>query len=204
LGTALDEKYESVLAHERSWAKAVALAAMRPKPLTVWEVLIPIFIIFNHMRLKGAREVFAQNILFTKKMALDAAFSLTSKGLGREEALAPILERTSALLTSDTTGIYSEQIRRNQLKEIDLLIEHYRKLLRADGEDHASLIIHAYSRQSDYIDFLEQLSTAEKDVNMAAVETLGSQADTEMLSRIEQASHRIRMAAADRIFEAAP
>jgi len=172
LGTALDEKYESVLGRERSWAKAVALAAMKPKPVTVWEVLIPIFIVFNHMRLKGARDVFAQNLLFTKKMALDAAFSLTGKGLSREEALAPILERTSALLTSDAHGIYSEQIRRNQLKEIDLLIEHYHKLLRVDGDNPASLIVHAYSSQRAYIDFLEQLSTAEKEVNMAAVETL--------------------------------
>ena len=155
MGTALDEKYESVLRHEQSWAKAVALAAMQPKPVTVWEVLIPIFIVFNHMRLKGAREVFAQNLLFTKKMALDAAFRLTNKGQSKEAALAPILEKTSALLTSDANGIYSEQIRRNQLKEIDLLIEHYRKLLRVDGENHASLIVHAYSNQDDYKDFLE-------------------------------------------------
>ena len=64
------------------------------------------------------------------------------------------------------------------------------------------LIIDAYSREKDYKHFLELLSVAEGDVNRAAVETLGQQADTEMLTRIERASHGIRIKAAERIFAA--
>ena len=154
------------------------------------------------MRLKGAREVFVQNLLFTKKMALDAALDVTKRAHYKAEAMAPILDKTAAVLASDDKGIYSEQIRQNQLKEIDLLMEHYGRLLRACGDNYDASVIHAYSHETDYRDFLELLSAAERDVNRAAVETLGKRADTEMLSRIERASHRIRMKAAERIFAA--
>jgi hypothetical protein len=46
-----------------------------------------------------------------------------------------------------------------------------------------------------------RLKGAESEVNLAAVETLGTQADRVMLSRIERASERIRQAGAQRIFQ---
>ena len=49
-------------------------------------------------------------------------------------------QKTKELLTSIPGGIYSDDIRRRQLKEIDLLIDHYSKLLNAEGRDYASLV----------------------------------------------------------------
>jgi hypothetical protein len=197
----IDKRYEAVLYHERSWAKAVSFAAMRPKPLTVWEVLIPLFIIFNHMRLKGAREVFAQNLLFTKKLALDTAMAMTKNGQSKAHAMSPVEEKTKALLASVKDDIYSEQIRQKQLKEIDLLIGHYCRLLQAEGEDYATLVAHSYHNLNQYKSFLEEIKGAEGEVNRAAVTTLGSQADTETLSRIEAASHNMRLETAQKIFQ---
>jgi hypothetical protein len=174
---------------------------MRPKPLTVWEVLIPIFIIFNHMRLKGAREVFAQNLLFTKKLALDTAMAITKNGQSKAHAMSPVEEKTKALLASVKDDIYSEQIRQKQLKEIDLLIGHYCRLLQAEGEDYATLVAHSYHNLNQYKSFLEEIKGAEGEVNRAAVTTLGSQADTETLSRIEAASHNMRLETAQKIFQ---
>ena len=199
--TVTDKRYEALLYHEQSWAKAVSLAAMRPKPLTVWEVMIPIFIIFNHMRLKGAREVFAQNLLFTKKLALDAALAMTKNGQSKAHAMAPVEEKTKALLASVKDGIYSEQIRQKQLEEIHLLIDHYCRVLQAEGEDFTTLVIHSYNTLNQYSSFLEELKEAEEGVNRAAVKTLGSQADTETLSKIEAASHNIRLETAKKIFQ---
>lgn len=200
----IDKRYEAVLFHERSWAKAVSFAAMKAKPLTVWEILIPIFIIFNHMRLKGAREVFAQNILFTKKLALDAALAMTKNGQSKAHAMSPVEEKTKALLASDKDGIYSDQIRQRQLEEIHLLIDHYCRVLQAEGEDYAALVARSYNNLSEYKTFLEALKGAEGKVNHAAVKTLGSQADIETLSRIEQASHHMRLETAQQIFQSAP
>jgi hypothetical protein len=197
----IDKRYEAVLYHERSWAKDVSFAAMRPKPLTVWEVVIPIFIIFSHMRLKGAREVFAQNLLFTKKLALDAALTMTKNGQSRPHAMSHLEEKTKALLASVEDGIYSEQIRRKQLEEIHLLMDHYCRLLQAEGEDYATLVARSYNTLNRYKSFLEELKEAEGEVNRAAVKTLGSQADTETLSRIEAASHHMRLETARNIFQ---
>lgn len=155
------------------------------------------------MRLKGARDVFAQNMLFTKKLALDAALGVTRDGLSRKEVLKPVLDKTKALLSSEDKGIYSEAIRQKQLKEIDLLIDHYCKLLKAEGRNYVTLVAKAYLRQNDFSTFLERLKGAEKEVNLAAVETLGNEADTETLSRIEKSSHNIRMAMAKRVFQTA-
>jgi hypothetical protein len=201
LPTPIDKRYEAVLYHERSWAKEVSFAAMRSKPLTVWEVMIPIFIIFNHMRLKGAREVFAQNLLFTKKLALDAALAMTKNGQSKARAMSPVEEKTKALMASAKDGIYSGQIRQKQLEEILLLIDHYCRLLQAEGEDFTTLVAHSYSTLNQYESFLEVLKGAEGEVNRAAVKTLGSQADTQTLSRIEAASHNIRMETAQKIFQ---
>ncbi len=197
----IDKRYEAVLYHEQSWAKAVSFAAMRPKPLTVWEVLIPIFIIFNHMRLKGAREVFAQNLLFTKKLALDAALAVTKNGQSKAHAMSPVEEKTKALLASVKDDIYSEQIRQKQMQEIHLLLDHYCRLLQAEGEEYATLVAHSYNNLNQYKSFLEELKGAEGEVNRAAVKTLGSQADTETLSRIEAASHHMRLETAQKIFQ---
>jgi hypothetical protein len=197
----LNAKYSMILSQETAWARDVAGAAMKPKPITVWEVMIPIFILFNYMRLKGAREAFAQNLLFTKKLALDAALSMVKNGLSRPNAMAPIHEKTRGLLTSVEDGMYSEEIRQKQLKEIELLIDHYCRLLKAEGEDYATLLANTYWSRNDYTAFLAQLRAVENEVNRAAVETLGSQADMETLSRIEKASDRIRQARAQSIFE---
>ncbi|KPK26416.1 MAG: hypothetical protein AMK69_12130 [Nitrospira bacterium SG8_3] len=199
--TVTDKRYEALLYHEQSWAKAVSFAAMRPKPLTVWEVMIPIFIIFNHMRLKGAREVFAQNLLFTKKLALDAALAMTKNAQSKAHAMTPVEEKTKALLASVKDGIYSEQIRQKQLEEIHLLIDHYCRLLQAEGEDFTTLVARSYNTLNQYSAFLQELKDAEGEVNRAAVKTLGSQADTETLSKIEAASHHMRLETAKKIFQ---
>ena len=41
----LKKKFNAILSHEQSRARSVAAAVIRPKPLSVWEVLIPIIFI---------------------------------------------------------------------------------------------------------------------------------------------------------------
>jgi len=196
----LDTKYKNILSKEQLLAKAMAVSVVKAKPITVWEVTIPIIFIFSFMRLKSSREIFTQNFLFTKKLALEAAFDMIKKGQPREEVMSRIEDKTSSLLTSVKDGIYSEEIRRMQLKEIDLLIDHYCKLLKAEGKDYASLVINAYQHQKDYSTFLGQLKDVEKQVTHAARQTLGAQTDPEIVFRLEEAADRVRTAEAGKIF----
>jgi len=200
LPAVLDTKYKNILSKEQSLAKAMAVSVVKAKPITVWEVTIPIIFIFSYMRLKSSREIFTQNFLFTKKLALEAALDMIKKGQPREEVMSRIEDKTSSLLTSVKGGIYSEEIRRMQLKEIDLLIDHYCKLLKAEGKDYASLVINSYQRQKDYSTFLGQLKDVEKQVTHAARQTLGTQTDPEIVFRLEEAADRVRTAEAGKIF----
>jgi uncharacterized Fe-S cluster-containing radical SAM superfamily enzyme len=201
LPTVLDTKHESILSQERSVAKSVTSAVIESKPLTVWEITIPILFIANFFRFRRSREIFALNFIFTKKLALDAAFDMIKKGQDKEEAVARIKVKTKEILASDNKGIYSQKIRQRQMKEIDLLIDHYRKLLEAEGKDYDSMIKNAYQAWERYDAFLGQLIQAEKEVNRAAQQTVKSATASDLVSKMEKATERIRRARAEKIFE---
>lgn len=196
----LKQKYEIVFARETAVARSVAAAVIRPKPLSVWEVLIPVIFILMFMKSKQEREVFVQNLMFTKKMALEAAFKMLRDRQSVEEAMAPVERQTKELLSTAPEGIYSERIRREQLKEIRLLIDHYARLLGAEGSDFKSLVCGAYPSFAGYSGFLQQLSMAESQVNAAATETLGAGADTGRLAEIETTLARRRISEAEEIY----
>lgn len=201
MNPSLDKKYKIILSSERLMAKAVAIRVIQSKPLTVWEVTIPPILIFNLLRLKSAREIFTQNFLFTKQLAMDGSLEMVQKNQNRESALSKIKDKTDEVLISDTQGIYSHGIRQMQLEEIDLLLIHYYKLLQAEGDDYASLVSHVYGTKRRYVQFLEQLREKEADVELAAMETLRTDNPPEIIAKMESATNRVRMAKADEIFE---
>lgn len=153
------------------------------------------------MRNKQSREVFVQNYMFTKRQALEAAFKMLKKGLSREKVLASFEAQTRSLLSAPgTREIYSESIRRQQMAEMNLLLDHYGRLLKAQGKDYASLVKSAYRDRQNYANFHEELVSAEKKVSDAAQQTLGQKADVAALLRIENATEEIRQAQIEKIF----
>lgn len=200
LPTVLDTKYENILSQERSLAKAVAKAVIGPNPVGAWDIVIPLVFLYNFLRFKRAREIFTLNFLFTKKLALEAAFDMIKKGESREEAIIRIKDKTSNILASDKEGIYSSKIRQKQMKEIDLLIDHYCKLLRAEDRDYASMVRSTYQTRKHYTNFLGQLIRAEKEVNRAARQAVGTTAAPAIISRMEEAVDRIRASEVEKIF----
>ena len=201
MSTDLKRKFNHIYNYERAIGSSVALRVIKSKPIGVWEFLIPIVFILHFMRNKQSRELYIQNYMFTKRHALDAAYKMLKKGFSREDVLSGIEKQTRALLTApETQGIYSDTIRQQQMIEIDLLVYHYKKLLVAEGENYAALARDAYGSRQNYDSFHEQLMSAEKRVSDAAQQTLGAQADVEMLSRIEKATEAVRQSQIEKIF----
>lgn len=196
----LKKKFNVILSHEQMSARSVAAAVIRPKPLSVWEVLIPIIFILMFMKTREEREVFVQNLMFTKKLALEAAFEWIRDQRSIDEVMVSIEKQTQELVATAPDGIYSEQIRREQLKEARLLIEHYGRLLAADGADFKTLVSSVYPSLADYSDFTEKLRIAEARVTAAARRTLGSRTDTRTLARIETALNSMRNKQAQDIY----
>jgi hypothetical protein len=196
----LDTKRDAILARERSLAKAVASSVIESKPVTAWEILIPILFLMNLFQLKRSRETFSLNFLFTKKLALEASFSRIDKGRSKEEVKEPIKEKTGSILSADQKGLYSTKIRQKQMKEMDLLIDHYCRLLEAEGKDYTSMVRNAYGSRENYAAFLEELEQAEREVYQAATQTVKTSSAWEIASKMEEATGRIRQAELDRIF----
>ena len=194
------KKFKIISERERSMTQGLAASLIRTKTLTVWEIMIPVIFILNYVKLKQSREIFVQNQMFTKKMALDAALDMKKKEMSKETVMGQIQAKTKELLTSVPGGIYSDDIRRQQLKEIDLLIDHYSKLLNAEGRDYASLVTNAYQSATQYNSFFSQLKLAETEVMGAARRTLGDQADTATAEKIESITETMRAAEVNKIF----
>ena len=200
LPTILDTKYENILAQENTVAKSVARSVIGESSVTVWDVLIPIIFVFNVLKFKRAREIFALNFLFTKKLALQGAFDMIKTGQSREDSLAQIRNRTSEILASDKKGIYSIKIRQKQMREVELLLDHYCRLLNADGKDYSSMVRNAYMTRKDYGAFAKQLEGIEKEVNRAASQTVKTASAPDIILRMEEATARLRAAETDNIF----
>ena len=198
----LKKKYDLIYNYERLIGNSVALIVIKSKPIGVWEFLIPIVFILHYMRNKQSRELFTQNYMFTKRLALDAAFKMLKKGLSREDVISRIEDKTRALLTApETHGIYSETIRQQQMIEIDLLFDHYIKLLSAAGEDYDAITRDAYGDRLDYLEFHDQLKFAESKTADAARQTLGSKADIDTLVKIEYTTEEVRQSQIEKIFK---
>ena len=185
-------------------ARAISASLIQSKPISVWEIMIPVIFILNFAKIKQSREVFIQNHMFTQNMALKAAFDMFKKGLSRQEVMDSIDSQTKKTLSSVPDSIYSDEIRREQIKEIELLVDHYGKLFKADGEDYAALVVGAYQTRENYAAFFKQLKVAENDVMAAARRTLGDKADSSAAGRLEALTDRVRAARVEKIFNPDP
>ena len=163
------KKHGIILTYEGSFARAVAMGVIVRKPPTVWHILIPFVFILDFIRMNRETEIFTTNFLFTKKLALDAAFNI-SKGEHRQSILAQIENQTRDRLTAQK--LYSWQIQQGQKAEVNLLIDHYSKLLSAEGDSYKSLVKSVYQTRDQLEAFLHQLTLAERKIDQAVIETL--------------------------------
>ena len=203
LPTVLDTKINNIYKEERDVARAVSSEVTGILVFGVWDFMLPPLFIINVLKHQRAKEAFALNFMFTKKLALEAARAMLCSGQNREESLAQVDSQTAALLSSDQKGIYSEKIRRKQAQEIGLLIDHYLILLNSEGKTYRDMVLAAYSDRDSYNTFLNRLTLAEKEVNRAALQIVGSNsAAREFVSLMEEAVSRIRANDADNTFPA--
>jgi len=87
------------------------------------------------------------------------------------------------------------------MNEINLLLDHYLKLLEAEGNSYESVVKNAYQTRDNYEAFLRELTLTEKAVNRAAIQTVGkTETASELISGMEKATEGIRTKEAEKIF----
>ena len=136
-----------------------------------WRILfLPNFLI-HYIYYKKNLILTRKNLLFTKRMAFDAAKEIA--GGGSHATQVRLVEiKTKKLLDRERKGYYTEKLRRKQLNEIALLVDHYLNLLNSKGKNHAELVRAQYPSKEKYVSFLNKLQEAEQGVVQAAITSM--------------------------------
>lgn len=189
----LERNYHIVTAHEQRFAFVLG-SRIIPRPrLNVWMILIPIIFVYYFYRFNRfttGRKEFADHYLVSRNRALDAALQAAKNR--RPPDIDPIVEK--AELPADALNSYRSLL--------EVLTEHYRELLQAEGADYNSLVRSAYRSRADYLLFCNQLNRVEKQLNAALKPHMDPETAhfDETVRGIEQESEALRRQEADEIF----
>ncbi len=156
--------FRAVWRHEERQAGEIALRLIAPnRSASGWKrrLSLPFWAarLLQWRRLANLRK----NLLFTKELAFEAAKKVVQGG-DKAREISAIDQKTRDILSREKKGLYTDKVRRKQLQEIELLIEHYLRLLEAGGANYREMIERAYRSEEGYERFLDELRKREKAV----------------------------------------
>ena len=183
------DKYEIIVNAEQQFAREVTLGVIVTGPQTFWHYIIPGFFIIDFLRRTSAIRQFTQYFMFPRKLALQAA-----RAMSEGEDKSSITSRLEGELRQwlNTLKLFSPELVDMHLNLIDVLAEHYAKLLSAEGKEFNLLIQHAYRNHHKFSAFIDQITAAEKAVDEKVIETLGGdeKAKAKILAEQQQIEKR--------------
>ena len=164
------ENYNLILSAEEQFAREVTLGAIVARPPSAFFYLIPGMFIIDYLRRGSAIRKYAKHFMFPRKLAIDAARAIIQ---GEDEAsVRSHLEKdTGAWLSA--LNLYSEELLKAHLALLDVLNEHYAALLKAEGDSYYLLVGAAYRNSENLQSCLENITTAENEVDRQVIEQLG-------------------------------
>ena len=189
--------------HEVNQANKIARSLVDDKRNKFgWRILLPPDFLIRYIYYKKNLILTRKNLLFTKRMAFDAAKEIV--GGGSHATQIRLVEiKTKKLLDRERKGYYTEKLRRKQLNEIALLVDHYLNLLNSKGKNHAELVRAQYPSKEKYVSFLNKLQEAEQRVIQAAITSMkrGSRQErVAWFTRLTTASKQAREEEVEQIF----
>jgi hypothetical protein len=146
--------------------------------------------VYRHKKYVEGCNLFADNYLISRRRALDEA--LLALESGRKPDIQALVNKSSS--PAQTHGQYRQWMR--------FLTEHYMDLLNSPGNTVEELIRAAYKKRSNFLLFLNQLNTVEKQFDSVLKPFLyESTPDVDQIvSRMEKGSENLRRKMARRIF----
>ena len=197
------KNFRTIWNHEVRQANQIVKMLLEDKKVDLdWKIiLLPVYLyrVYQYRRdLRFTRK----NIIFTKKLAFDAAKNIFQD---KEQAweFRKIEIKTQEILNREKKGFYTEKIRRKQLSEIELLIKYYLNLFGSKQSKYPEIIKESYPNKGNYQTFLSTLHKAEEDVIQAAITTMrkGTKKDRrQWFQKVKETTKKVRMAEADQIY----
>ena len=164
------EKHKMILMTEEQMAREVTLGVIVTRPLTVWHYIIPGMFIIDFLRRGSALRKYTEHFMFPRKLAIDAARALAQ---GEDEAAVFSHIENDAGIWLNGLNLKTPGLLKAQLKVIKLLVEHYARLLKADGASVYALIKKGYESRESFQNFIDELTAAEAEVDHELVSKLG-------------------------------
>lgn len=191
-------KYHMIVAAEEQFAREVTLGVIVQRPMTVWHYIIPGMFIIDFLRRGSAISQYTKHFMFPRKLALDAASALM-EGQDKTSVTSQIENDISTWLNS--LNLYSQELLHAQAVVVDLLMDHYLKLLRTDGDTYLFLLKNAYRNREDFKALIDELTSAEEEVDGKIIEKLGKNKNLKekLLAEQQQVAKR-RQKIMDEIF----
>ena len=164
------DRYDIITHAEEQFAREVALGVLYLRPLSVWHYLIPGMFIIDFLRRSSIIRKYTETFMVPRKIALQAARDF-SAGQSRSAVDSYLEAELKNWLTS--LHLNSHDLVRAQTGTINLLIDHYAGLLKAEGDSYYDLIQNAYPSRESFEDYLHRITTAENAVDEAILAVAG-------------------------------
>lgn len=174
------KNYNLILQNEENFARLVALGLWIKRPISPWHYLLPGMFIFDYLRRSAMVKNYSAAFLFPRQLALDLSLRVL-EGAERKQLMLEAGEKIKEWL--DAHKLYSAEIQDRHMAQISILMEHYVKLLKADGNEYTLLIKKTYGNKTSYEKFLMNLTTAENYIDLAIANHLGNK--EEIIKRLE-------------------
>lgn len=185
----MKRKYNHILKAEESFARRVALGVITKRPIKPLFQLIPGMFIFDFLKRNREIRKYSQYYLPPRKLALDMARDIVIDE-NKDETLQDVEEKIRVWL--ETQGLYDSNTNRSLIAVVHCLVEHYIKLIQANGESYNDLVKNAYGLQGNYEIYLDQLASLEKEFSLAVSKKLGDMNDiyNKLITEHEEADNQ--------------
>lgn len=199
----MKKRYQTIWNHEvKQYDQISRILLAHTQVKLGWKSLLPPLLLLDYFRFKRRLYLTRKNLLLTRQLAFNAARKIHN-GKDRAWEMRSIEIETKALLDKEKKGYYAPKVRRKQLYEIEILIDHYLGLLRSTPSKFNEMIKQAYPTKTIYLSFLDKLNRAEKEVMQAAISTMrkGSKKDrNKWFNKVAITISKIRIKEADHLF----
>lgn len=164
------DKYNIIVNAEEQFAREVTLGVIVTRPLTAWHYIIPGMFIIDFLRRGSAIRQYTKHFMFPRKLALDAAMG---KMQGADEASLISRMEDEIRIWLESLNLFSSDLAQAHVKLVKILVEHYLKLLNAEGDSFYLLIENAYQNSDKFRQFIELITPAENEVDRQVINQLG-------------------------------
>jgi hypothetical protein len=197
-GSVIMDKHDIIVSAEEQFAREVTLGVIVTRPLTAWHYIIPGMFVIDFLRRGSAIRQYTKHFMFPRKVALNAALAVT-----REEDKDSLNTRMKEDIRVwlESLNLYSSDLFQAHVTLVELLAEHYLKLLKAKGDTFNLLIENAYRDRDRFTQFIETITAAENEVDRQVIEKLaGNQKVQEKMIAEQQQIAKRRRKIMDEVF----